>query len=83
MDEKNLEEQKFERKKERVFRKKFDQIELQKLDITCRKPEILKRFVTEKGKILPRRLTGTSAKNQRVLVREIKRARFLGLLPMG
>jgi small subunit ribosomal protein S18 len=42
---------------------------------------LLKRFVTERGKILPRRLTGTSARYQRMLTTSIKRARFLALLP--
>jgi small subunit ribosomal protein S18 len=41
----------------------------------------LKQFVTETGKIVPSRITGTSAKYQRQLARAIKRARFLGLLP--
>lgn len=65
------------------FRKKVDKIKTQNLTIDYKHPEILKRFVTENGKILPRRITGTSAKNQRRLVREIKRARHLGMLPMG
>jgi len=39
------------------------------------------RYVTERGKILPSRLTGTCAKHQRVLTRAIKRARFMALLP--
>lgn len=43
--------------------------------------DILSRFVTERGKIVPRRLSGVSAKNQRKLAKAIKRARFLGLLP--
>jgi small subunit ribosomal protein S18 len=43
--------------------------------------ELLSRFITNRGKILPRRITGTSAKWQRVLVREIKKARAAGLLP--
>jgi small subunit ribosomal protein S18 len=43
--------------------------------------ELLTRFITNRGKILPRRITGTSAKWQRVLVREIKKARAAGLLP--
>ena len=43
--------------------------------------DLLKRFVSEKGKILPRRVTGTTAKNQRPLTQAIKRARFMGLLP--
>ena len=41
----------------------------------------LSRYVTERGKILPSRLTGTCAKHQRVLTRAIKRARFMALLP--
>ena len=43
--------------------------------------ELLKRFVSEKGKILPRRVTGTCAKHQRALTLAIKRARIMGLLP--
>src|SRR5690606_514830 len=41
----------------------------------------LRRFVTEQGKILPRRVTGTSAKYQRLLTTAIKRARHMALLP--
>ncbi|MFP4330037.1 MAG: 30S ribosomal protein S18 [Spirochaetaceae bacterium] len=65
------------------FRKKIDKIKAQNLTIDYKHPEILKRFITESGKILPRRITGTSAKNQRRLVREIKKARVLALLPLG
>ncbi len=43
--------------------------------------DVLERFMNDQGKILPRRVTGTSAKFQRQLSRAIKRARFLGLLP--
>ncbi|GHP13982.1 30S ribosomal protein S18 [Lentilactobacillus fungorum] len=42
---------------------------------------LLERFVSERGKILPRRVTGTSAKNQRKLTIAIKRARIMGLMP--
>lgn len=42
---------------------------------------LLRRFVSERGKILPRRITGTSAKWQRELTTAIKRARFMALLP--
>ncbi len=41
----------------------------------------LKLFISERGKILPRRVTGTSAKNQRKVANAIKRARIMGLLP--
>jgi len=43
--------------------------------------KLLRRFVTERGKILPRRITGVSAKYQRMLTTAIKRARILALLP--
>ena len=42
---------------------------------------MLKRFISERGKILPRRITGNSAKAQRKLTSAIKRARHLALLP--
>lgn len=41
----------------------------------------LQRFITEQGKIIPKRITGTCAKHQRQLVSAIKRARHLALLP--
>jgi small subunit ribosomal protein S18 len=43
--------------------------------------KLLLRFVSERGKIVPSRITAVSAKKQRELARAIKRARFLGLLP--
>lgn len=43
--------------------------------------DILKSFITETGKIVPSRITGTKAKYQRQLAGAIKRARFLALLP--
>lgn len=43
--------------------------------------ELLGRFVSEKGKILPRRVTGVCAKHQRTLTSTIKRARIMALLP--
>jgi small subunit ribosomal protein S18 len=43
--------------------------------------DTLVRFITEKGKILPRRITGISAYHQRNLVQAIKRARYMALLP--
>ncbi len=44
-------------------------------------PSRLKRFLTERGKVLPRRITGLSAKQQRSVSLAIKRARHLALLP--
>ena len=43
--------------------------------------KLLQRFVSERGKIVPSRITAVSAKKQRELSKAIKRARFLGLLP--
>lgn len=43
--------------------------------------ETLKNYVTETGKIVPSRITGTSARYQRQLSKAIKRARYLALLP--
>lgn len=43
--------------------------------------ELLKKFMTERGKIMPRRLTGTTARQQRQIQKAIGRARVMGLLP--
>ncbi len=43
--------------------------------------DLLRKFITERGKILPRRITGLTSKQQRQLTRSIKRARVLALLP--
>jgi len=50
-------------------------------EIDYKNTELLKRFVTDEGKIRPRRQTGTCAKHQRALATEIKRARHIALLP--
>ena len=44
-------------------------------------PEFLKKFLNEQGKILPRRITGTSLKYQRRVAQAVKRARQIALLP--
>ena len=51
------------------------------LAIDYKLADVLRRFVTEEGKIRPRRQTGTCAKHQRILAGAIKRARHIGLLP--
>jgi small subunit ribosomal protein S18 len=43
--------------------------------------DLLSRFITERGKIVPSRITGTCAPHQRKLSRAIKRARYLALVP--
>lgn len=50
-------------------------------DIDYKNLNLLKNYVTESGKIVPSRVTGTSAKYQRMITKEIKRARFIALLP--
>ena len=51
------------------------------LTIDYKDPKMLQRYMSEKGKIVPSRITAVSRKKQRELARAIKRARFLGLLP--
>jgi small subunit ribosomal protein S18 len=50
-------------------------------EIDYKDTELLKDFITETGKIVPSRITGTKARFQRMLALAIKRARFLALLP--
>ncbi|MBR6034657.1 MAG: 30S ribosomal protein S18 [Paludibacteraceae bacterium] len=49
--------------------------------IDYKDPEFLKKFLNEQGKILPRRITGTSLKFQRKVAQAVKKARHLALLP--
>lgn len=51
------------------------------LKIDFKDTRLLERFISERGKIVPSRITSVSAKKQRELARAIKRARHLGLLP--
>jgi len=51
------------------------------IKIDYKQPQILKDFITERGKILPRRITGTCSRHQRELTIEIKRARMIAFLP--
>ena len=66
----------FRRRKKTCY---FTDNKIEKIDF--KDTELLKRFITERGKILPRRVTGTSAKYQRMLAVAIKRARHMALLP--
>ena len=51
------------------------------LIIEYKDPTVLKMFITERGKIIPRRLSGNCARHQRQIARAIKRARILALIP--
>jgi small subunit ribosomal protein S18 len=43
--------------------------------------EIVRKYINDKGKILPRRVTGACAKHQRIVATEIKKARYMALIP--
>jgi small subunit ribosomal protein S18 len=62
-------------------RRKFCRFSAEGLDIDYKDLVLLKQYVSESGKIVPSRITGTSAKYQRQLADAVKRARYLALLP--
>ena len=71
-------------RKRYFHRKKYCKIcagEIKESDISYKNVDLLKKFVTERGKIASRSRTGACAKHQRLVAREIKRARMIGLLP--
>ena len=63
------------------FRKKVCRFCANKTKIDYKDADSLRRYMTERGKILPRRITGTCAKPQREVAKAIKRARSICLLP--
>lgn len=69
------------RPQRKFYRRKVCKICIGKANANYKDSDALRRFTTERGKILPRRITGTCAKHQRLVAREIKRARSLALLP--
>ncbi|NLM00785.1 MAG: 30S ribosomal protein S18 [Treponema sp.] len=78
---KNADERTQRQKYKTFYRKKVCRFCAQKAKIDYKDADGLRRFTTERGKILPRRITGTCAKHQRALALEIKRARAICLLP--
>ena len=65
-----------------VKKKKYSRFRKARIKfIDYKDPEFLKKFLNEQGKILPRRITGTSVKFQRKVATAVKRARHLALLP--
>ena len=74
-------EEKGARRGKQFFRKKVCRFCANKAKIDYKDADGLKRFTTERGKILPRRITGTCAKHQREVALAIKRARAICLLP--
>lgn len=68
--------------RQNVRKRKFCRFSAEKFtEIDYKDVELLKSYISETGKIIPSRITGTSAKFQRMLASAIKRARFLALLP--
>ncbi len=68
------------------FRKANKSMPRRRLDlpfekISYKNPEILAKFTTETGRILPRKVTGVSAKMHRAITREIKRSRAVNMMP--
>lgn len=73
-------------KQRRTFKPRMNTARFQihnKADIDYKNLGFMQRFLNERGKIVPRRISGISAKEQRLLCRAIKQARFLALLPTG
>lgn len=68
----------FRRNNRKMPRRRHD---IQESHISFKDPDLLSRFTTETGRIMPRRVTGISAKLHRKITREIKRARAVNLLP--
>ena len=65
-----------------VKKKKYCRFKKNKIKyVDYKDPEFLKKFLNEQGRILPRRITGTSLKYQRKVGQAIKRARLIALLP--
>ena len=65
-----------------IKKKKYCRFKKAKIKfIDYKDPEFLKKFLNEQGKILPRRITGTSVKYQKKVATAVKRARHLALLP--
>lgn len=74
---KNKNDKPFRRPRKKVCNFCVDKVE----EIDYKDVEKLKKYVSDKGKILPRRVTGTCAKHQRKVTVAIKRARTIALLP--
>lgn len=72
-----------------MIKKKVKQVRFRKSCAFCKKDaeidykdiDLLSRYVSSKGKIVSRRISGNCAKHQRKLAQEVKRARFLSLIP--
>ncbi|MBS9778117.1 MAG: 30S ribosomal protein S18 [Gammaproteobacteria bacterium] len=61
--------------------KKNDRLNKDGVEIDYKQLDVIKNYITEAGKIVPGRVTGTTVQNQRKVARAIKQARFLALIP--
>ena len=82
MFEKKRMKKKIDLKKKKIIRRKVCKFTPEEIEtIDYKDIGRLRYFITEKGKIIPSRISGAGAKSQRHLVRQIKRARHIALLP--
>jgi len=73
---------KLPRKPRKIFKKKPCRMCKEDIkDVDFKDYEFLRRYISDRGKIVPPRITGTCTKHQRLIVNRIKRARIAGLLP--
>ena len=70
------------KKKKKVVVKKKRTLD-SNIVISYKRPDILRKFITDRGKIIPRRISGATAAQQRLITKEVKRSRFLALLPFA
>jgi small subunit ribosomal protein S18 len=81
-DRDRSDDRKFSRPRGRsFFKKKVCKVCIGKMKIDYKDANALRKYVSERGKILPRRITGTCAKHQRKISQAIKRARAIAILP--
>lgn len=71
----------FKGDREPRMRRRFNTENTKELVIDYKNPQMLKNFLTDRGKIVPARISGLTARQQRQLTKAIKRARMLALLP--
>ncbi|HOV32084.1 MAG TPA: 30S ribosomal protein S18 [Candidatus Hydrogenedens sp.] len=70
------------KKKRRIYKKRISRLTIERIVyIDYKDTNLLRHYITERGKIIPRRITGATAKQQRMLTKAIKLARQIALLP--
>ena len=71
----------FKGDREPRMRRRFNAGDTKELVIDYKNPQMLRNFLTDRGKIVPRRISGTCARHQKQITLAVKRARILALLP--